>query len=95
VDAAVPYYGGGIHAQLERAAAITCPMQFHYAEHDANIPLSAVAAVQQAFAGRAAEVHTYTDAHHGFNCWARESYHAPSAALAHGRSLAFLAQHLF
>ncbi|MFN9279045.1 MAG: dienelactone hydrolase family protein [Betaproteobacteria bacterium] len=95
VDAAVPYYGGGIHTQLERAAGITCPMQFHYAEHDANIPLSAVAAVQQAFAGRAAEVHTYTDAHHGFNCWARESYHAPSAALAHGRALAFLAQHLF
>ncbi|MFY8083263.1 MAG: dienelactone hydrolase family protein [Rubrivivax sp.] len=95
VDAAVPCYGGGIHAQLERAAAITCPLQFHYAEHDANIPLSAVAAVQQAFAGKAAEVHTYTDAHHGFNCWAREAYHAPSAALAHGRALTFLAQHLF
>jgi carboxymethylenebutenolidase len=28
---------------------------------------------------------------HGFNCWARGSYHAPSAALAHGRSLQFLA----
>jgi hypothetical protein len=27
---------------------------------------------------------------HGFNCWARASYHAPSAALAHGRSLQFL-----
>ena len=33
-------------------------------------------------------------AHHGFNCWARGSYHAPSAALGHGRSLGFLAQHL-
>jgi carboxymethylenebutenolidase len=32
---------------------------------------------------------------HGFNCWARGSYHAPSAALAHGRSLQFLAQNLF
>ena len=95
VDAAVPYYGGGIHAQLERAEAITCPMQFHYAEHDANIPLSAVDAVRQAFAGKTAEVHVYGEAHHGFNCWARDSYHAPSAALAHGRALAFLAQHLF
>jgi carboxymethylenebutenolidase len=37
----------------------------------------------------------YPGAHHGFNCWARASYHAPSAALAHGRSLAFLAGHLF
>ena len=25
VDAAVPFYGGGIHLQLERAAAIRCP----------------------------------------------------------------------
>jgi len=95
VDAAVPYYGGGIHLQLERAAAITCPVQFHYAEHDANIPLSAVESVRQAFAGKDAEVHVYGEAHHGFNCWARDSYHVPSAALAHGRSLAFLAQHLF
>jgi carboxymethylenebutenolidase len=70
-------------------------MQFHYAEHDANIPLSAVDAVKATFASKSAEVHVYIDAHHGFNCWARESYHAPSAALAHGRALAFLGQHLF
>jgi carboxymethylenebutenolidase len=70
-------------------------VQFHYAEHDANIPLSAVEAVGQAFAGKAAEVHLYPKAHHGFNCWAREAYLAPSAALAHGRALTFLAQHLF
>jgi carboxymethylenebutenolidase len=42
-----------------------------------------------------AEVHVYAGAMHGFNCWARASYHAPSAALAHGRSLAFLGQALF
>ena len=95
VDASVPFYGGGIHLQLERAASITCPMQFHYAEHDANIPLSAVESVKQAFAGQSAEVHVYPDAHHGFNCWARDSYQARSAAIAHGRALAFLAQHLF
>ena len=98
VDAAVAYYGGGIHAQLERAADIRCPMQFHYAGHDDNIPLEAVERVRSAVQGvtdGGAEVHVYADAHHGFNCWARGSYHAPSAALAHGRSLAFLARHLF
>lgn len=95
VAAAVPFYGGGIHGQLDRAAAITCPVQFHYAEHDDNIPLSAVESVRQAMAGKAAEVHVYPGAHHGFNCWARGSYHAPSAALAHGRALAFLAERLF
>jgi carboxymethylenebutenolidase len=95
VDAAVAFYGGGIHTQLARAADIRCPIQFHYAEHDDNIPPEAVASVRAAMAGRDAEVLVYPGAHHGFNCWARASYHAPSAALAHGRSLAFLAGHLF
>jgi carboxymethylenebutenolidase len=91
IDAAVPYYGGGIHGQLARAASIRCPVQFHYAEHDDNIPLTAVESVRTAMAGKGAELHVYPGAHHGFNCWARASYHAPSAALAHGRALAFLA----
>ncbi|MEN9628491.1 MAG: hypothetical protein RJA10_1718 [Pseudomonadota bacterium] len=95
IDAAAPFYGGGIHAQLERAAAIRCPVQFHYAEHDDHIPLDAVERVRQAMAGRGAEVHVYPGSMHGFNCWARASYHAPSAALSQGRATAFLAQHLF
>ncbi len=94
VDAAVAFYGGGIHTQLARAADIRCPIQFHYAEHDDNIPPEAVASVRSAMAGHDAEVLVYPGAHHGFNCWARASYHMPSAALAHGRALAFLAGHL-
>jgi carboxymethylenebutenolidase len=95
VDAAVAFYGGGIHTQLERAAAIRCPVQFHYAERDDHIPMSAVEQVRQAMAGKAAEVHVYSGAMHGFNCWSRASYHAPSAALAHGRATAFLAAALY
>lgn len=95
VNAAVPFYGGGIHTQLDRARDITCPTQFHYAEHDDHIPLSAVDQVRSALAGQPAELHLYPGAHHGFNCWTRASYHAESAALSHGRALAFLAQHLF
>jgi len=95
VDAAVPYYGGGIHGQLQHAATVRCPLQFHYAGHDDHIPPEAVQAVRQALPAERAEVHVYDAAHHGFNCWARGSYHAPSAALAHGRTLAFLARHLF
>jgi carboxymethylenebutenolidase len=95
IDAAVAFYGGGIHGQLERAAAIGCPIQFHYAEQDDNIPLDAVERVRAAVAGKTAEVHVYPGAHHGFNCWARASYHAPSAALAHGRALAFLSRALY
>ncbi|CAD5372529.1 Carboxymethylenebutenolidase [Rubrivivax sp. A210] len=94
VDAAVAYYGGGIQGQLDRAAAIACPLQFHHAGLDDHIPPAAVDAVRAAFTGKPAEFHRYAGAQHGFNCWARASYHAPSAALAHGRTLAFLAAHL-
>jgi carboxymethylenebutenolidase len=95
VDAAVPYYGGGIQAQLDRAGAIQCPVQFHYAEEDNNIPLTAVEQVRAALPAPRHEVHVYPGAHHGFNCWARGSYHAGRAALAHGRSLSFLSALLF
>jgi carboxymethylenebutenolidase len=94
VDAAVSFYGGGIHDQLERVASITCPMQFHYAEKDAAIPLEAVEKVKAAFRGKNAEFHLYL-AGHGFNCWDRAAYHAPSAALAHGRTLEFLSRNLY
>ena len=93
VDAAVAFYGGGIHNHLDRAAAVRCPMQFHYAGIDDNIPPAAVQRVRDALP--VAEVHVYPGAMHGFNCWARASYHAPSAAVAHGRALAFLGAHLF
>jgi carboxymethylenebutenolidase len=95
VDAAVAYYGGGIQDMLDLAPRIACPVQFHYGALDANIPLSAVDAVRAAMQARAAEIHVYDSADHGFNCWARGSYHAASAALAHGRALQFLAAKLF
>lgn len=94
IDAAVCYYGGGIHDQLHLASGVTCPIQFHYAERDDHIPMEAVVRVREAFAGKTAEVHVYEGAAHGFNCWARGSYHAGSASLALSRSLQFLGQHL-
>ena len=67
------------------------PTLAHFAEQDRWIPLEGVQAFRQAHPG--VEVHLYP-AHHGFNCWARSAYHAPSAALAHGRAVAFLAERL-
>jgi carboxymethylenebutenolidase len=92
ITAAVAFYGGGIHGMLDRAAGVRAAMQFHYAGIDDNIPPQAVQQVREALP--AAEVHVYPGAHHGFNCWARAAYHAPSAGLAHGRSLAFLVERL-
>ncbi len=94
VDAASCFYGGGIHDQLELAPRIACPIQFHYGARDAHIPMAAVEKVKDAVAGLAAEVHVY-DAEHGFNCWERASYHAPSAVLSHARTLELFARTLF
>ena len=95
VDAAVAYYGGGIQNQLDLAPRISCPVLFHYGALDAHIPPAAVDSVRAAMDGKPAQVHVYPNADHGFNCWARGSYHPASAALAHGRSVEFLAAQLF
>lgn len=95
IDCAVCYYGGGISQQLDLAPSIAVPMAFHFAERDAHIPAEQVDAIKAALADRDdVRIDTYADADHGFNCWARPSYHQRSAALAHGRSLAFLSTHL-
>lgn len=95
VDAAVPYYGGGIQNHLHEAAALNVPVQFHYGALDKHILPEHVEQVRQAVAGkRGTEVFVYDQADHGFNCWARASFHQRSAALAHGRALTFLANAL-
>ena len=95
VDGAVAYYGGGIQNQLDVADKVKVPIQFHYAELDHGIPLSAVGEVKERFAGRDnAEFHLYPNADHGFNCSVRASYNQHASALAHGRTLTFLADHL-
>ena len=95
VDCAVAYYGGGIAQQLELVPSIEAPLAFHFGGRDQHITPDQVAAIEQAFAGRDdVRIDRYPDADHGFNCWARPSFHQGAAALAHGRTLAFLATHL-
>ena len=91
VDAAVCYYGGRIHDNLAKAASIHIPMHFHFADNDIYIPQTGVAAVKAAFAGRNNVRFDDYPANHGFNCWERAHYQHRCAALARGRSLAFLA----
>jgi len=92
VDAAVCYYGGGIHTKLDEAAKIKCPILFHFAGEDSYIPAEAVESVKKTFAGReGVRIDVYPGVNHGFNCWDRAAYDQQSAALARGRSLAFLA----
>jgi carboxymethylenebutenolidase len=57
--------------------------------------VSAVGEVRERFAGRNdAEVFVYPNADHGFNCGDRASYNAHASALAHGRTLTFLGEHI-
>ena len=88
--AAVGYYGGGIAGTREEAPR--CPVQLHFGEKDAGIPLSDVELVRGAQPG--VEVHVYPGAGHGFACEDRSSYDPAATALAEERALAFLAAHL-
>lgn len=95
IGCAVCYYGGGIAQMLDLASSIDVPMSMHFGERDTHITKDQVDAIEGVFGSRGnVRIDRYRDADHGFNCWARPSYHQRSAALAHGRSLAFLATHL-
>jgi carboxymethylenebutenolidase len=89
IDAAVAYYGGGIHQQLAHIPRV--PMMLHFGEKDTHIPLSAVDAIKTAYPRGI--YHLYP-AEHGFNCTDRPSFDAQSAKLAFDRSLEFFRQNI-
>jgi carboxymethylenebutenolidase len=88
--AAVGWYGGGIASAKDEATR--CPVQLHFGEKDASIPLSDVEAIRAAQPG--VEIFVYPGAQHGFGCDERGSFSAPDAALAQRRTLDFLAAKL-
>jgi carboxymethylenebutenolidase len=89
-SAASGWYGGGVAAAKDEVTR--CPVQLHFGETDASIPMTDVEAVRAAQPG--VEVHVYPGAGHGFACDERGSYSAKDAALAQQRTLAFFAKHL-
>ena len=89
LSAAVGYYGGGIIGLKDLKPRM--PTLLHFGDKDQYIPIAGVKEV--AAAHPEVEVHIY-HADHGFNCDHRESYDAPSAALAWTRTIAFLRRHL-
>jgi len=89
-QAAVGWYGGGIAA--EKTATPHCPVELHFGETDASIPMHAVEAIKAAQPDVA--VFVYPGAGHGFGCSDRASYSDKDAKLAQERTLAFFAKHL-
>jgi carboxymethylenebutenolidase len=86
----VGYYPGGIGQVATEEPS--CPVMLHFGAKDTHIGNDQVEAVRSAHPE--VEIFVYDDAEHGFNCSARASYNAPSAALARERTLAFLKTHI-
>lgn len=89
-SAAVCWYGGGIARMRDEKAH--CPVQMHFGEADAGIPMRDVALIRKAQPD--AEIFTYPKARHGFGCDERPRYSRDDAILAQQRTLAFFARHL-
>jgi carboxymethylenebutenolidase len=89
IDAAVAYYGGGIHQHLGETPK--APIMFHFGDKDTHIPLSAVDQIKAALPSGI--YHIYP-ADHGFNCTDRASFEPKSAALALARSIEFFHEHV-
>ncbi len=84
------WYGGGIAGTKDERP--NCPVQMHFGEKDASIPMTDVEAIKAA--QPKAESHVYMGAQHGFGCDERGSYSQPDYELAQKRTLDFFAKHL-
>ena len=94
-DAAVSYYGSGVHGMLKLADRIECPIMFHYGDRDPFIPAEQIDEVEATVAGRPnVEFHRY-DAGHAFSNWdAPSMYNEAAAEEAWARTLDFFSRHL-
>ena len=90
LSAAVGYYGGRIAAFADEKPK--CPVQLHFGETDASIPLTDVETIKQKRSD--VEVYVYGGAGHGFHCDERGSFHQASCQQAWDRTLAFLAKNM-
>jgi len=90
LKASICYYGGMIAKFAEEKPK--CPVQMHFGEKDAGIPLSDVETIKQK--QPQAEVYIYPDAQHGFHCDERASFQKEASGIAWKRSMEFLAKHM-
>ena len=85
LSAAVGYYGGRIVAFADEKPK--CPVQLHFGEKDASIPMTDVEIIKQKRGGDC-EIYVYRTRGHGFHCDERGSFHKdeprPGLAAHHG-----------
>jgi len=88
--AASCWYGGGIAGTKDERP--NCPVEMHFGEKDASIPMSDVDAVRAAQPN--AEIYVYPGAQHGFGCDERGSFSKPDYEKAQQRNIEFFAKHM-
>lgn len=94
-DANVSYYGVGIDGALGEAGAIARPLLMHIAGKDKFVPPEAQAKIKDGLKGNAhVAIHLYADQDHAFARTNGIHWDPEAAALANGRTAAFLKQHL-
>lgn len=90
LSAAVAYYGGMIGKFADEKPQ--CPLQLHFGEKDAGIPMDVVDEIKKK--QPQAETYVYPEAAHGFYCDERASYNKDAADLAWSRTTEFLAKNM-
>ena len=80
------------HSRHRRMRRPNCPVQMHFGEKDASIPMTDVDAVRAA--QPKVEVYVYEGAQHGFGCNERGSFSKPDYELAQKRTVDFFAKNL-
>ena len=88
IDAAAPFYGGGIPQHL---GVPYCPLLCFFGGRDEWITLDDIALVEKTHPG---QVVVYEDAQHGFMRDGSDTYDEAAATDAWGRLLAFFGEHL-
>jgi carboxymethylenebutenolidase len=79
-DAVVSYYGSGVAGLLHEAAAIDCPMLFHFGTEDPYIPEEDVDRIEAAFAPRDDVEFRRYRAGHAFDNSFSDLFHDPASA---------------
>lgn len=90
LKAAVGYYGGAVARFADEKPKV--PVELHFGEKDAGIPLENVEMVRSKRPD--VGIFIYPNAQHGFSCDERPSFDKASADLAGERTRAFFATHL-
>ena len=95
VDAVVAYHGGDTEKYLDEVDGLHSPLLMHLGEEDEFISKPAQAEIKAALTGMPdVAVYSYPGQRHAFSRNNGADYNATAAALANGRTHAFLNQQL-